>query len=273
MKLPIFTLLILFFITACKPGKGDRSTAGQQVSDDPAKVLVQEMVTAMGGLDNWKALSGIEYTYIYRNPKTGKQDVSLERYVYDRELSWARYTEHTQSLMPDQPGEVIQGFDGETAWLTHEGQLMTEPQYVNRAMFSRKTNFYWLNMMYKLLDPGVNYELLSDQTLYGKNYRRVKITFGENVGDAQDIYLLYINPETKLVDYFLFTVMAFNRREPLLTEVRYETVGSLKFPAVRRYAPSNWEGEVVEDANWMEAIAQDIKLDPGIDTDIFEQPE
>ncbi|PHN07916.1 DUF6503 family protein [Flavilitoribacter nigricans] len=274
MKSPYFSFLFLLAFAACNSSADSAQTANADDASNanPGKALVREMVAAMGGLDKWHSLQDIEYTYTYRNPATGRQDVSTERYVYDGELSWARYTEHTQSLMPDQPGEVIQGFDGETAWLTYKDSLMTEPQYVNRAMFSRKTNFYWLNMMYKLLDPGVHYEQMEDQTLRGNNYHRVKITFGDNVGDAQDIYLLYINPDTKLVDYFLFTVMAYGRSEPLLTEVTYETIDGLKFPAMRRYAPADWEGTVAADANWMEAIVRDIKTNSGFETAMFDPP-
>ncbi|MCB0629313.1 MAG: DUF6503 family protein [Saprospiraceae bacterium] len=271
MKLkPILLLALLSSLIACRPAAS--TDAGTMNTDNPATALVQEMIQTMGGLDRWHALQDLEYTYTYRNPASGKQDVSLERYVYDGELSWARYDEHSQSLMPEQAGEIIQGFDGQNAWMTYEGELMTDPQYTNRAMFSRKTNFYWLNMMYKLLDPGVQHEMLEDQDRNGTTYHRVKVTFGDSVGDAQDTYVLYINPQTKLVDYFLFTVMAFNRSAPLFMEVKYGEVDGLKFPVERRYAPSDWEGNVNEGANWMEALSGDIKLNTGIDHSIFRKP-
>lgn len=263
-------IAFLLCIFACGP-ENTEGTANTG-SDAPATALVQEMVAAMGGLERWRALKDLEYTYTYRNPATGKQDVSLERYVYDGELSWARYMEHTQGLMPEQEGEVVQAFDGETPWQTYERELMTDPKIADQVIFRRKTNFYWLNMMYKLLDPGTNYTLLEDQEKNGTIYRRVKVTFGEDVGDAQDTYLLYINPDTKLVDYFLFTVMAYDRTAPLFTEVKYGEVDGLKFPVERRYAPADWEGNVSEGANWIEALSSDIKLNTGIDREIFRKP-
>lgn len=266
-------LLLIGTLFGCGPAAEQQPDSMRMGSENPGSLLVQEVINKMGGLERWRALQDIEYTYTYRNPATGKQDVSLERYVYADELSWAKYQEHTQSLMPEEAGEIIQGFDGDTAWITLEGQLLTEQPYIDRAHFSRKTNFYWLNMMFKLLDPGVAHQLLEDQELYGHSYHRVKVTFGDHVGDVQDTYLLYVNPDTKLVDYFLFTVMAFGRSEPLLTRVEYGQVDGLMFPVSRRYAPSNWDGQVAEAANWMEALSADFKINSGFSTAMFQQPD
>ena len=73
----------------------------------------------------------------------------------------------------------------------------------------------------------------------------VKITFGENVGDAQDTYVLYINNKTKLIDQFLFTITAFGVTEPNLMRFKYETIDGIKIPTDRNYIKSNWDGEIV----------------------------
>ena len=244
----------------------------QYLKGDSAALTVARVIDAMGGVDQYKALTDIEYTYTYRNVSSGKQDVSIERYKYDCEKSWARYDEHTYTLLPDRVGTVIQGFNGKTTWTTLNDTLLTDSASIRRADFLRKTNFYWLNMMFKLLDPGTILAYRAPRLVDGIEYEVVEVKFGENVGDAQDIYLLYIHPETHFIDQFLFTVMDFGRAEPLLMQVQYEEHEGLSWPVYRRYTPANWEGEVPDDAAWVEELSAGLKFDTGIDDSLFETP-
>ena len=277
MKSRLLILLALTFLAAAcqNPPQQEKAINSENKStttENPAARLIGEMVAASGGLERYQQLKDVEYTYTYRDVATGKQDISLERYVYEGELSWAKYTEHTQGVFPEQPKEVLQGYDGRSAWVSLNGELLSDPQAIGMARFLRKTNFYWLNMMYKLLDPGTQYEQKADRTVKGIDYKVVEVSFGADVGDAQDTYLLYLNPETKLVDQFLFTVMEFNHAEPLLMEVKYEKVNGLQWPTYRRYAQSNWEGVLVEDATWTEEISQNLRFDNGFETAMFVPP-
>jgi len=75
------------------------------------QMLVEKVVEAAGGPGALKAKKDVEYTYLYRKGATGKLDVSVERYVFDGEKSWARYAVH-ENVEPDAQGRVIQGYDG-----------------------------------------------------------------------------------------------------------------------------------------------------------------
>ncbi len=146
-----------------------------------------------------------------------------------------------------------------------------DPQMAKFCDFLRKTNYYWFTMMFKLLDPGLNYEYNGTQNVNGADYDLVKIAFGEGIGDAQDTYVLYINPETKLVEQFLFTVMDFGIVEPFLMKVEYEEIQGLKLPAKRKYVKANWEGEPQND-EWTAEISTNIKFNNGFDRSMFEKP-
>lgn len=74
------------------------------------------------------------------------------------------------------------------------------------------------------------------------------------------------------MDQFLFTVMDFGREEPLLMKVDYVEAEGLMLPAMRRYAPSNWEGEVADDAAWVLEICEEIRFDNGFRKSLFERP-
>lgn len=243
--------------------------APEQAFSQDAKKLVEEMVQAVGGRDAFYALRDVEYTYTYHRVAEGKKDVSLERYVFDGELSWAKYLQ--RGTWPEPPGTAIQGYDGQKTWMTIDGNTVDDPKLLRRADFLRKTNFYWFSMMFKLLDPGVQYTYKGKQSVDGIDYHRVGITFGEGVGDVQDTYVLYINPTTKLVDRFLFTVMDFNVTEPFLMKVQYEEVSGLKLPAHRKYTRADWDGKPKSN-DWNEEISSNIKFNNGFERSLFAPP-
>ncbi|CAM2005237.1 DUF6503 family protein [Acanthopleuribacter pedis] len=228
--------------------------------DTDAKAWIDKVVARVGGMDGLHRLKDVQYTYIYQLPN-GKQDVSIERYIFDGEASWAEYTKG-DATMPETKGKVVQGYDGKTAWATIDGQLSSDEKVVKRADFLRKTNYYWFAMMHKLGDPGLQYKSKGTKTLEGIPYQLVEVGFENGVGDVQDTYLLYINPFTHLVDQFLFTVMDFDRKEPLLMRVDYETFEGVTLPTMRRYIPSNWEAEPQGDG-WVLEVMQDITFNNG----------
>lgn len=237
---------------------------------DP-KALVEKMVQSVGGRDRLYALKDVEYEYTHHDVAEGKKDVSTERYIFDEELSWAKYSVREKFVNPDLEGEIIQAYDGKETWTTHDGKLLNDPQVLKFADFTRKTNFYWFTMMFKLLDPGVNYEYKGIRNVDGTEYEIVEITFGENVGDAQDTYVLYINPQTYLVDQFLYTVMDFGMKDPFLMKVQYEEIEGLKLPTKRVYAPADWQGIPKTDV-WNEEISTNVKFDNGFERSMFEKP-
>ncbi len=236
-----------------------------------AKKLVETMVETVGGVDRLYSLKDVEYKYTYHDLAADKKDVSIERYVFDGELSWAEYLIREKSMAPQVEGDMVQAYNGDETWVTVDGKLNDAPKILKIADFTRKTNYYWFTMMFKLLDPGVNYEYNGKQTVDGTEYDLVKITFGENVGDVQDTYVLYINPKTHMVDQFLYTVMDFNISEPFLMKVDYEEVAGLKLPTKRKSVAANWDGEPKND-KWTAEISEDIKFNNGFDKSLFEKP-
>lgn len=238
---------------------------------DNPRALVERMVAEVGGIDKLYSLRDVEYTYTYHDLTGDNKDISLERYVFDGERSWAKYEVREKNVVPQMEGEVMQGYNGKESWMTINGALVDDPQLMNLCDFLRKTNYYWFTMMFKLLDPGVRYEYSGTKAVDGIEYDLIRITFGEEVGDVQDTYLLYINPRTKLVDQFLFTVMDFGINEPFLMKVEYEEVAGLKLPAKRKAVAADWDG-VPKNDNWVAEISANIKFNNGFDRSLFDKP-
>lgn len=238
---------------------------------DP-KELVTKVVAEAGGVEALRAKKDVEYTYLYRNGANGKLDVSLERYVFDGEKSWARYDVH-ENLAPNADGPVIQGYDGTTTWETVDGVRTTDPQALKMADFLRKTNFYWFAMTFKLLDPGMRYVYEGRRKVGKTSYEVVRIGFEQGVGDVSDTYVVYINPNTWRIDQFLFTVLDFGMTEPLLMKVDYDRVDGVLLPVKRRYAPATWSGKIRGKPQWTDEISVGVRFDNGFSDALFEPPD
>ncbi|NND27916.1 MAG: hypothetical protein HKN97_04940, partial [Myxococcales bacterium] len=196
--------------------------SAEQHEKEP-RALVARVVQEAGGANALHDRKDVEYTYLYRRGDTGTVDLSLERYVFDGEKSWARYLVH-EMVAAGVDGPVVQGYDGTTSWESVGGKPQTDRQSLARANFLRKTNFYWFAMTFKLLDPGLHYAYEGRRKVGDTFYELVKVGFDQGVGDVSDTYVLYINPKTWRVDQFLFTVLDFGMKDPFLMDVDYELV-------------------------------------------------
>ncbi|MDO6437829.1 hypothetical protein Q4534_10440 [Cyclobacterium sp. 1_MG-2023] len=267
MKLNLQTLLIITVLfMSCKEQKGsDEKTSFQNKGHQ----LVYEMVQTVGDYSKLAEKKDVVYTYKYQTPD-GKTDLSTEKYIFDGELSYGAYKQHERTL-PEYEGLIEQGYDGKAYWLRHKGNYIDDPVSLKRVKFNRPTNFYWFTMFQKLLDPGLTYEYLGEKSIEEKRYDIVKISFDSINEKPTDIYQIYINKDTKLVDQFLFTVAEVGViDQPLLMKLEYEEIDGLLIPTQRIYKGSNWEAEVT-DAPWIKVTWSNIQFNNGLSRTIFEK--
>ena len=273
MKKTLVIFLSTILIFGCsnrKDQEENTQTANNTQSKAPmskAEKIITEMVDEIGGQNALKDLFDVEYTYIYESPE-GHRDVSKERYIFDGELSWAEYLERSDKMMPNYQGTIIQSYNGDSTVTTVDGKQVDTPEINKRSDFLRKTNFYWFVMNFKLLDPGVNLKYNGVRLYNGINYEMVEVNFDEQTGDVQDKYLLYINPNTKLIDQFLFTVKDYGLEQPFMMRVKYEEIEGVKLTTYREYALSNWDGDIVQD-QWTKEWSEDISFNNGFTVDDF----
>jgi hypothetical protein len=265
---------LVFTLMSCKNDTKQTKTetpTAQTVETKPnfknkAHKLVYQMTQKVGDYSKLANKKDVIYKYTYTLPD-GKQNISIEKYMFNGELSYGSYEKHERTL-PNLEGHIEQGYNGSEFWLKHNGQLIEDAKMLKGAAFSRPTNFYWFTMMQKLLDPGLNYEYIKEQTINDKLYDVVKVSFESNDGKPKDIYQLYINKDTKIVDQFLFTVMDFGKSEPKLMQMEYESIDGLLMPTKRKYKSSNWDAEVT-DAPWIQATWNAIKFNNGLTKEDF----
>lgn len=229
--------------------------------------LVYRMVEKVGNYQMLLDKKDVVYTYTYQTPD-GKTDQSTEKYIFNGELSYGKYHKHKRTL-PDLKGTIEQGYDGREYWLRHDGKILNDTTRLKRVAFNRPTNFYWFAMFQKLLDPGLNYGYLGEKQVDGNNYDVVKITFDSKDDKPTDIYQIYINKKTNLVDQFLFTVADFGVIEtPYLMVLEYEVVEGLLIPTRRKYKKSDWNAHV-SDEPWIKVAWTDISFNNNLSKEIF----
>ena len=185
---------ILFITTACAPAdesslpsesagslEPGNSLEGDRDSSTPVHSvpsIVQQMIEAHGGMEAWESAPSVYFEDLWGEGPMWSQ-IQVEQ--GNRRASIAY------------PGtEMRMAWDGEMAWSANWEAPMP-------PRFFALLNYYFLNLPWVTLDPGVVLEeigttLLPDDPV---EYRTVKMTFEDGIGDTPDDYYdLLIHPET-----------------------------------------------------------------------------
>ena len=231
--------------------------------------LVYNMTQKVGDYDDLLQRKDVVYTYRYQKAD-GKTDVATEKYLFEGQLSYGAYDQHERTI-PKLKGFIEQAYDGENFWLKHNQEVVTDEDLINQVAFNRPTNFYWFTMMQKLTDPALKYEYLGDKRIANQEYDVVKISFDLPEKKATDIYQVYINKRTGIIDQFLFTVADHNSTEiPNLMLLTYERVDGILIPAQRRYQKSDWDA-TISDKPWTKVYWSNIKFNNGLTQNDFKK--
>lgn len=264
MKIDIkIFFIILIFAISCNTKNNEKEVSKTIVEHNKKGLkLVAQLVEKVGSYKDLLNKNDVIYTYTYTTPD-GKADVSTEKYLFDGELSYGKYEKHERTLT-NLVGTIEQGFDGAEFWLKNEGEIIRDSIALNRVKFNRPTNFYWFTMFQKLLDPNLIYEYLGEQIINKISYDIVRISFESKDENPTDIYQIYINKETQLVDQFLFTVADFGViQEPYIMQMEYEKVDGMLIPSKRKYKKSTWDAIITQEP-WITVDWTDISFNNGL---------
>lgn len=249
---PVIPIISIFLIVLSCKNVSEQDTKNVEVQskayttfDNKGHELVYHMVEKVGNYKKLKNKRDVVYNYTYTTPD-GKTDISTEKYIFDGELSYGKYKQHERTL-PHLMGVLEQGYDGKEFWLKANGKVVNDTTALKRVKFNRPTNYYWFTMFQKLLDPGLNYDYLGEKVIDSNRFDVVKISFELKHNNPTDIYQLYINKTTGLVDQFLFTVADFGAMEPRLMQLKYETIDGFIIPTKRQYKLSNWDAKITDE--------------------------
>ena len=186
--------------------------------------IVDAMIEGHGGFEAWSSAPTVSFECTFL--PAGAPSALVSREVIEQ---------GTRRAYIDYPGsEMRVAWDGERAW----SKEWSGP-YPPRLM--ALMNYYFLNLPWLTLDPGVflgdpeTARLWDDPT----EYVTIKMTFGEGVGDTpDDYYVLYINPTTHLLKACRFIVTyaeilpdgVESTPDHILVYDEFETVDGLTVP-------------------------------------------
>lgn len=233
-------------------------------TDDPQTMLAAIEHAHGGWGDLWKK-GDVQYTYHYHNPTLNKTDLSTERYIFDNEASYGHYTQHEINVMPSTEGKVTQCFDGENTLVLVDGEKTDDPQANAVGSFLRSANYFWFVMPYKLNDKGTIAAYEGQEEYNGRVYDKLKVTYdSELTGKEQnDTYILYVNPDTKLIDRFYFSLPFMGVNEPvLIANYSYEDIDGQLVATKRTYFLPNETGEYAEAPSLVQTLS-DVKFNNG----------
>lgn len=268
MKITLSSVILGLSLLSC--GNNQKTIPPKETKSDfqnKAHELVYTMSQKVGNYNKLADKKDVIYTYTYQTPD-GKKDVVTEKYIFNGELSYGAYNIHERTF-PQLEGLMEQGYDGNEFWSKHNGEVLNDDRLLKGVVFNRPTNFYWFNMMQKLLDDGLKYEHLGEKTINDQAYDIVKVTFDSSEKKTTDIYQLYINKKSNVVDQFLFTVADYDVIEtPYLMILEYETIDGLILPTQRKYKKSTWDANISEEP-WIVVTWSDIKFDNNLSKEMF----
>lgn len=222
--------------------------------------LLKSVEIANGGKALYRSKKNVEYDYYYVKPDS-LMDISKERYIFKNEVSWASYSTHEVNIPTQLEGEVVQYYDGWKAYSRANYQTVKDKTALVLCKFLRKANYMWFNMMFKLNDPGVIAEYQGQKEQNGTTYDLVHISYeSKQTGKAMnDRYVLYINPESHLVDYFNFSLPFAGVVEPtLFAELTYEEIDGIQVAVHRTMYDQNTASG--EDSIIVEQSLENVKF-------------
>lgn len=266
-------VIVLFTLTSCKEEK-DKTGMPQtkelvidktpDYNTDNLTSILTAVEYAHGGWDDLLKKRDVEYHYEYRVP-SGEADISTERYIFATETSYGQYTRHDINALPNANGIITQLFDGNSTITMVGEEKIEETRTLEVAQFLRRANYFWFVMSYKLNDKGTIAKYLGQEDYKGTRYDKIEITYNSKItGKAlNDIYILYVNPKTRMIDRFYFSLPFAGIAAPaIMAEYIYTEVEGQKTATDRIYFLPNGKGTYADTPDITQTLTR-IKFNNG----------
>ena len=219
MKKLILPLMIAALVISCntKTANTDQIAETEPVHDPYENIIpeLRDCLEAHGGIELWRSFASLEYTRVASNGSGDNSIIDL----------WTR-----KDIVKNDSLYTI-GFDGKDVWIVSDKEAINSPRFFHNLYF------YFFAFPFVVADPGTNAEFLGVVNFDKKNYKKIKITYGDNVGDSpEDQYILWINAESSLLEFINYSVTYFDtsRAESYnaLVYGEWQDIQGLKVPSV-----------------------------------------
>jgi hypothetical protein len=168
---------------------------GAQGAAPTAQSVVDHLNQALGGRQAWDNTHYLRFTFAGR-----------------RSHWWDKWTGRHRLEGKTKEGQryvVVENVNTKegTAWLDGkklEGEKAQE--MLKNAYGAWVNDTYWLIEPYKLQDPGVNLSYAGEETIDGKTYDKLALSFGKVGLTPGDRYTVYVNRSTGLMDRWAYVL-------------------------------------------------------------------
>lgn len=240
--------------------------AKTRLSSSEAGLLVWNAMEFHGGLTQWWSNGPLYFRFNYQ-PKSG---TGTARDTYETADYWSSKTRHQRVSNANEE----YGWDGEKAW--HNPSTVEIPY---NTRFWALTPYYFAGMPFVFADNGVKLVKEADIQYEGSPHHVVRVTYGDNVGDApDDYYVLYINASTfrlaairYVVSYPGYFKNGGHSQEKLMTYEGQQTINGIIFP--EKHRTLMWEADGTAGKYVTDITLSDLEFRPKTDQSYFKMPE
>jgi hypothetical protein len=171
-----------------------------QSKDKKADAIVKEMLTAMGGENNYNNTHFIEWDFV------------------NRKLIWDKWTGDVRVENPTANQVILVNINTLKGKVYENGILVKDETKANGLLEKGKNwwinDSYWLVMPWKLQDPGVHLTYVkTDKLPNGKTADILQLTFSAVGVTPENKYWLYVDKENHLIQQWAY-YKNFNDAEP-----------------------------------------------------------
>lgn len=167
------------------------------------EVLAQRVMDALGGQEAWDNTHFLRFSFAGR--RTHWWDKWTGRHRLEGQTQDGKNYVVLENVNTKEGTVYIDGKQAEG----EEAKTMLE-----RAYAAWINDTYWLVMPYKLRDPGVHLSYVGEETIDGKKYDKLLLSF-QNVGlTPGDRYWAFINQDTHLMDRWAYVLESMERGSP-----------------------------------------------------------
>ncbi|HET6349984.1 MAG TPA: hypothetical protein VFH88_12965 [Candidatus Krumholzibacteria bacterium] len=176
-----------------KEPSSTQQAAGQAAPvETSAPPIVVAMIDAHGGMASWRSAKTVYFECESRSPRDSVATTAHVMVDNRTRRAYLDFPETGQSM----------AWDGKRAWSMHWTRH-TPPRFL--ALL----NYYFLDLPWLTMDPGVKLTVAGTDTLWGDptEFNVVNMTFMPGTGDTpRDTYRLYIDPASKQLKACAYTV-------------------------------------------------------------------
>ncbi len=244
---------MIFLAPGCSQQAGEGTTTDLPQRDDAYPQMMHEIWDAHGGIVPWQQHQALTFTVRAGDGPAETHKVNLK----DRKVV---IESDSFSLGRDDTGIWVapsrEAFDG-------------NPRFYHNLLF------YFYGIPFLMSDPGINIEDTGTRMLEGNEYRSVKVSFDDGVGDApDDEYILLADPESGKLEWLLYTVTFFvNEKVTNYNALRYSDwvkAGGLEMPG--KLSGYQFTGDTLGAKRYEHVFTEVSFSDQPYDGETFEKP-